>query len=432
MNGNSAKLHDWPIMGSQLLVQWTTQHFSLYQDCHHIPAAVRLQHRDQQINKIISENWEYYQIQSRLEVTSMHAGNRCWQTLTSRPRETVKKHTKIFRRGVQGGSNARHSWLVTHLHSQSRGPGGGCARTFLWKREFRFGRWCFKSGDTKTEAWCSCLLPQKQKGSIPRTEELGDLKTVERKSESRNNHQFAAVVQDLSGYYPWKTKTSLETEKNLRQFVEPSRKPKVIQTNDSLQILWIIIMESSSSYTSTIRDKRNCRTSCTLSKRRGISRIVAIWIGWKVMVRFHGMLLLSARCPKPLDKWKIQIWTKIWWISQRTNYTIWRTGWMSPKTQRKIRQEFFNLERNYHKEFYWLYFLRGAVNLGKRYSDHWHWRVRQEVIDEVRNKCISNVSQKTECERSLANPNRWRICIFCDRWFETTNSKNPPWDGNPP
>ena len=45
--------------------------------------------------------------------------------------------------------------------------------------------------------------------------------------------------------------------------------------------------------------------------------------------------------------------------------------------------------------------------------------------------------QKTECERSSDNPKRWRICISCGRWFskiirESTNSKNPLWDGNPP
>ena len=33
-----------------------------------------------------------------------------------------------------------------------------CARTFFWKSELRFGRWRFKSGDTKTEAQCSCLV----------------------------------------------------------------------------------------------------------------------------------------------------------------------------------------------------------------------------------------------------------------------------------
>ena len=55
------------------------------------------------------------------------------------------------------------SWLVTALHSQSGGPGGACARTFLCKRELRFGRWCFKSGDTKTEAQYPYSLPQTPK-----------------------------------------------------------------------------------------------------------------------------------------------------------------------------------------------------------------------------------------------------------------------------
>ena len=56
----TAKLYDWPKMERQSLVQWTTQYFSLYQDCHHIPAAFCLQHRDQRISLIISENWEHY------------------------------------------------------------------------------------------------------------------------------------------------------------------------------------------------------------------------------------------------------------------------------------------------------------------------------------------------------------------------------------
>ena len=59
----TAKLHNWPRMGRQVLVKWTTQYFSLYQDCHHIPAAVCLQHRDQWISLTVSENWGHYQIQ---------------------------------------------------------------------------------------------------------------------------------------------------------------------------------------------------------------------------------------------------------------------------------------------------------------------------------------------------------------------------------
>ena len=39
----TTKLHDWHKIGSQFLVQWTTQNLSLSQDCHQIPAAVCLQ-----------------------------------------------------------------------------------------------------------------------------------------------------------------------------------------------------------------------------------------------------------------------------------------------------------------------------------------------------------------------------------------------------
>ena len=82
-----------------------------------IPAAVCLQHRDQQISKIVSETWDYCQIQSRLEVTSMHAGNRCSQILTSRPRETVNQHTIFFQtrctRRIQ-----RKIFLIGHSPSQ--------------------------------------------------------------------------------------------------------------------------------------------------------------------------------------------------------------------------------------------------------------------------------------------------------------------------
>ena len=42
----------------------------------------------------------------------------------------------------------------------------------------------------------------------------------------------------------------------------------------------------------------NCRTSCTSSKRRNISRIIAIWIDSRMTTRFHEMLLLSAESPK--------------------------------------------------------------------------------------------------------------------------------------
>ena len=72
---------------------------------------------------------------------------------------------------------------------------------------------------------------------------FGDLITADHKvlsenCESRNNHRYAVVVQDLATQwiqsYPCKTKTSQETQRSLQKFSEPDRKPKVIYTDNSL------------------------------------------------------------------------------------------------------------------------------------------------------------------------------------------------------
>ena len=90
-----AKHHDWPIIGSQLLEKWTTSYFLSYQDCHLFQQQFVFNKINRSV-KLFQKKWDDYQIQLRLEVTSMHSGNRCWQILTSRPRETVNQHTKIF------------------------------------------------------------------------------------------------------------------------------------------------------------------------------------------------------------------------------------------------------------------------------------------------------------------------------------------------
>ena len=59
----TAKLHNWPRMRKQLLVQWTTSYLLSYQDCHHLPAAARLLHRDQRISPIRPVNPKQHQIQ---------------------------------------------------------------------------------------------------------------------------------------------------------------------------------------------------------------------------------------------------------------------------------------------------------------------------------------------------------------------------------
>ena len=79
---------------------------------------------------------------------------------------------------------------------------------------------------------------------VPRAENFGDLITADHKvlsegCESRNNHRYAVVVQDLATQwiqsYPCKTKTSLETQRKLQKFLEPNGKPKVICTDNSVE-----------------------------------------------------------------------------------------------------------------------------------------------------------------------------------------------------
>ena len=81
-------------------------------------------------------------------------------------------------------------------------------------------------------------------GAVLRAENFGDLITADHKvlsegCESRNNHRYAVVVQDLATQwiqsYPCKTKTSQETQRNLQKFLKPNRKPKVIYTHNSLE-----------------------------------------------------------------------------------------------------------------------------------------------------------------------------------------------------
>ena len=76
--------------------------------------------------------------------------------------------------------------------------------------------------------------PCRSGGAVLRAENFGDItadhKVLSDTCESRNNHRYAVVVQDLTTQwiqaYPCKNKTSQETQRSLQKFLEPERKPK--------------------------------------------------------------------------------------------------------------------------------------------------------------------------------------------------------------
>ena len=86
---------------------------------------------------------------------------------------------------------------------------------------------------------------RRRKGeAVPRAVNFGDLITADHKvpsdnCESRNNHRYAVVVQDLATQwiqaYPCKNKTSQETQRSLQKFLDPERKPKVNYTDNYLE-----------------------------------------------------------------------------------------------------------------------------------------------------------------------------------------------------
>ena len=88
------------------------------------------------------------------------------------------------------------------------------------------------------------LLCRRRAGTVvPRAQHFGDLITVDHKIPVKEVNRSTIIAMSwwyktwqLSGSNPTcKTKTSQETQKSLMKFLEPTRKPKVIYTDNSLE-----------------------------------------------------------------------------------------------------------------------------------------------------------------------------------------------------
>ena len=145
------------------------------------------------------------------------------------------------------------SWMIEFLNAETHTP-VLLMNHLQSPREVRI--WVntvLKLTSLKTEIARSVRRPKSQEpraedalaeGAVPRAENFGDLITADHKvlsggCESRNNHRYAVVVQDLATQwiqsYPCKTKTSQETGRVLQMFLEPKRKREVIYTDNFLE-----------------------------------------------------------------------------------------------------------------------------------------------------------------------------------------------------
>ena len=90
----------------------------------------------------------------------------------------------------------------------------------------------------------NALCRKRTGDAVPQAKNFGDMITADHRvlserCEYRSDHQYAVVLQDLVcrwlQSYPCKAKSSHGTERSSRKFLEPTDKPKVIESYDSLE-----------------------------------------------------------------------------------------------------------------------------------------------------------------------------------------------------
>ena len=240
-------------------------------------------------------------------------------------------------------------------------------------------------------------------GAVLRAEKFGDFITADHKvlsdnCESRNNHRYAVVVQDLATQwiqaYPCKTKTSQETQRSLQKFLEPDRNPKVIYTDNSMEIGKACEDLSWNHCTSTPhRSETNGIAERAVRRVKEGTSAVLLQSGleeswWADSMECYTYL---RNVTDLLSDGKTPIWKTFWATIYRTDYSIWFTGWVSS----------YNCERPVKIPSVWqesLTWIVPRIRI-KRGGNLERWRSGCRpwgVGDDGR---IGNLLKKTQCER---------------------------------
>ena len=254
---------------------------------------------------------------------------------------------------------------------------------------------------------------------------IGDLITADHKVlsenwESRNNHRYAIVVQDLATQwiqsYPCKNKTSLETKRSLQKFLEPDRNPKVIYTDNSLEF------------------GKACEdlswNHCTSTPHRSETNGIAERVVRRVKEGTSAVLLQSGL-------------NENWWANSMECYTYLRdvtdllSGGKTP-FERRFGQPFngpiipFGSLVEYHpitakdqsrihqfgKKVLPGLFLGYALYAG----EIWKGDVLVADLEELETRDASEIySQKTHCERGDISRRKRRIYFSNRRWTTQTS-----------
>ena len=98
-------------------------------------------------------------------------------------------------------------------------------------------------------------------------------------------------------------------------------------------------LESREIYSAKIRDKWNCRASCTTRERRNFVSIGSFWTSKKLVGRRHVLLLRSPPCARATGRRPNALWTMvhftIWWA----DYFVWSRSNISFQHHHKTKDE---------------------------------------------------------------------------------------------
>ena len=223
---------------------------------------------------------------------------------------------------------------------------------------------------------------------MPRAENFGYLITADHKvlneeSESRHNHRYAIVVQDLATRwiisYPCKKKIPGDPEEPNEVLGSQRRKQKVICTHSSLKI-W---------QTSKIRNKFDCAKSSAQSERRDIRGAVAISSGQRIVGEFYGMFLLSAKHSRSFFWWEDTIWKAVRNTSEGSVIPFGAMVEYHPSSP-KTNLDFISLDQKSRQLWFLGYAFYAGVNLERTQTlKNWRrWTHQKSTLDDsMQRKC---------------------------------------------
>ena len=147
------------------------------------------------------------------------------------------------------------------------------------------------------------------------------------------------------------------------------------------------------------------------------------------MVRFHEMLLLSAECPKPLGKREISDMNEDL-ENHSKDQLHYLTHWLDiSQNSQKDKARIHQFGKNYHKEL----LLVLPYSLVRIWEEH----IPITEVEEFGDLASLKYFSENWMRRKFWEPKEMKNLYFLQQMVhqkyqeETTNSKNPLWDGIP-